>query len=415
MHPAFLLTCALSLLAGSDDRWPEYRGPDGSGRVADADVPLEWEPDSPAIAWKTAVAGKGWSSPVVLEGRVWITNATVDGKQRSVIALDLETGKVLHDRALFEVDEPEALNALNSYASPSPVVESGRVYVHFGTVGTACLDARTGKVIWTRDDLHCAHLMGPGSSPILFEDLLIFHMDGADVQYVVALDKRTGETVWRRERSTDFSKIVPDMRKAYATPLLVWWEEEPYLISTGAQATFGMDPHTGEERWMVVHKGYSMSARPVRFADHVIVNTGFDRPQLVSIRLGGKGNVTETHVSWTQKRSIPTMSSSVLANGFLFQVDDGGIASCLDAATGEVHWRERIGGRHCASPVVVGERVYFFDREGQTVVVRASRVFEILATNRLDEGFMASACVLSDSFVLRTTGHVLRLKGTRER
>ncbi len=405
-----LLSIALLtwLPTADDDAWPDYRGRNGDGRLAGARIPHEWS-ERQAVRWKTAIHGRGWSSPVVSGKRIWITTATPDGHELSVLSVDLETGKILHDRLLFEVEKPDSRNALNSYASPSPVVEKGRVYVHFGTYGTACLDAATAQVLWQRRDIHCAHLMGPGSSPVLYENLLIFHMDGADVQYVIALDKASGKTAWKVDRSTDFTKIIPDMRKAYSTPLLVKRGEGVELISSGAQATFGYDPRTGEELWSVRHKGFSMSARPCVAVGHVFLNTGFNRPTLWAVRLGGEGDVTDTHVSWVQRKNVASMASTVFASGLIFMVNDGGIASCLDARTGKVEWRERIGGQHCASPIVVGDRVVYFDREGQSVAVRASKQYEVLAKNQLDDGFMASPAILSDSLILRSKTHLYRI------
>jgi len=409
---AFLGTSSDEPPPRSDSVWPDYRGPRADGVALDADLPLEWGEDR-NVRWKTEVHGRGWSSPVVHASEAWMTTATPEGHELSVVCVDLEDGAVLHDLLLLEVEEPEFRNALNSYASPSPVIEEGRVYVHFGTYGTACLDTESGETLWERKDLHCSHLMGPGSSPVLGGDLLFLQLDGADVQYVAALDKRTGETVWKKDRSTDFTGVVPDMQKAYGTPLLAEAGGRPQLLSSGAQASFGYAPDTGEELWTVRHKGFSMSARPLFGGGLVVFNTGFGKARLVAVRLGGEGDVTDSHVAWEYSKNVPTMASGVLVDDLVFMVDDGGIATCLELETGARLWRERIGGQYSASPLYAKGRLYFFDREGTSVVLKAGRKFEVLASNELDSGFMASPAVVGDAMLLRTKTHLYRVEAPK--
>jgi len=344
--------------------WPDYRGPGLDGRAERAAVPLEWS-ETRHVRWRTPVHGRGWSTPVVWDGEVWLTTATADGTRLSVLCLDVATGTVLHDEVLWTVTEPAKRNTLNSYASPSPV---------------------------------------------LFGDLLIFHVDGGDVQYVVALDKQTEDTVWKRDRSVDLSREPPDRRKAYGTPVIARVRGADQLIGSGAGATVAHAPLTGKELWTVHHPGFSMATRPVIGRDTVYVGTGFMQAELWAVRLGGRGDVTQSHVRWRHRRSVPTMASPVLVEDRLYFVNDGGIATCLDADTGETLWRERLGGEHCASPVFASGRVYFFDREGRTKVVKEGREFELLAENELDGGFMASPAIVGDAFVLRTETHVYRIE-----
>ena len=389
--------------------WPDYRGPAYDGHAPGSAAPPLKFSESQGVVWKTEIHGRGWASPVVRDEVVWLATATEEGHELSVVAVDFETGEVLVDQLLFEIARPDHRNALNSYASPSAVVDAERVYLHYGTCGTVALDPDDGTELWRREDLRCQHLMGPGSSPVLAGGNLILTLDGADVQYVVALDPATGDTVWRRGRSADFARVIPDQRKAYGTPLLVSGDEEDVLVSTGARRTVGLDPTSGEERWWVDHGGYSMSARAVLSEDIVIINTGYDRPSYIAIRLGGQGDVTESHVLWTWSKNVPTMSSAVARNGYLYFVDEGGIAGCLEIASGEQLFRARLGGQHSASPVVVGDRIHFFDREGAAVVIAAEPEFRVIAENRLDAGFMASPAVVGDSWLLRTETHLYRI------
>ncbi len=394
---------------GQTESWLDYRGPDRNGFLPDADVPLEWS-EQKNVAWKTAIRGEGWSSPLVHEGRIWLTTATEKGRNLHVVAVSFQNGEVLHDRIVFTNERPEPKNKLNSYASPSPAVEDGRVYVHFGTYGTACLDASSGETLWERRDIHCDHMEGPGSSPVIVDDALVFHMDGGDVQYVIALDKRTGETRWRTPRSTDFNGVQPDLRKAYSTPIVVPVDGQEWLISSGARCTMAYDPETGAELWRVRHPGFSMASRPLTDGETVYLTTGFMRGELHAVRLGGEGDVTDTAPIWQWQRNVPRMPSPILADGRIYMVDDGGRGTCLDAATGKPIWRQRIGGEHSASPIAIGDRIYFFDREGRTVVLARGDEFEKLGTNRLNSGFMASPAVVGNAFVLRTKTHLYRIQ-----
>lgn len=406
----------LLLLAGTaaaqgdgNDAWPDYRGPNRDGNAAGASLPLRWS-EKKNVRWKTRIPGRGWSSPVVMDGRVWLTSATADGKRMFVIAIDTASGKKILQRTIFEIDRPEPKNTLNSYASPSPAIQEGRVYVHFGTYGTACLDTESGETRWQRRDLNCNHLEGPGSSPILAGELLIFNVDGSDVQYVIALDKRTGKTRWRQPRSVDLSRRPPDMRKAFSTPIVVDMGGETRLISSGAEATMAYDLRSGQELWRVRHRGFSMSSRPLAGDGLLFLNTGFMPTRLLAVKADGEGDVTDTNIVWSHRRAVPAMSSPVLVGGRIFMVSDDGIASCIESRTGKSLWRKRIGGKHCASPIHAEGRIYFFDRDGRTLVVAADRKYRKLAANELAQGFMASPAVVGNALFLRTETHLYRIE-----
>ena len=315
------LVVALSAYAVEGlEAWPEFRGPFGDGYAtaptdkAALGVPTTWS-ETENITWKTAIPHKGWSTPVAADGRIWLTTATEGGTDFFVIAVDAKSGDIVVNKKLFHADEPEPLgNDVNSYASPSPAIENGRVYVHFGSYGTACLDAKTAEVIWERTDLPCRHYRGPASSVVLFENLVYLTFDGVDQQYVAALDKTTGETVWRVDRSTKWTDFDDngeiyregDLRKAYSTPLVLEAGGRPQLISIGSTAGFSYDARTGEEIWTVSLPGYTPATRPVWGAGHLYITNGRGGEVLFAIRPDGEGDVTETHaVSYTHL-TLPT-------------------------------------------------------------------------------------------------------------
>jgi len=407
-----VLILAIILVAGparADRNWPQFLGPRANGISDATDLPLEWSETS-NIKWKTPIHDRGWSSPVVWDDQIWMTTATADGKQMFAVAVHRRTGEILYDIKVFTVEEPEEIHALNSYASPTPVIEAGRVYVHFGTYGTMCLDTATGKPLWSRRDLNCNHFRGPGSSPILFGNLLILHYDGFDVQFIVALDKTTGRTVWKTDRSTEFGNIDGDLRKAYCTPLITRVGGRLQMISPGAKAAMAYDPNTGEELWKVRYGGFSNASRPFFGHGLAFVNTGFGRPQLWAVRPDGHGDVTDTHVVWRVTKSVPAKPTPVLVDDLITMVDDRGIASCIEARTGKTVWRNRLPGPYSASPLYAEGRIYFFNHDDTTTVIRAGRQYEVLAVNKLDDGCMASPAVVGKAIFLRTRTHLYRIE-----
>lgn len=407
--PALLLILILALPVGAAENWPDFRGPAGDGHSHTSGLPVTWS-ETENVTWKTAIPGRGWSSPVVWGDRVWMTTATADGGELFALAVDKRTGKVLHHAKVFDVQQPQEIDPLNSYASPSPVIESGRVWVHFGTYGTACLDTATAEVLWKRRDFQVDHQKGPGSSPVLYGDLLIFQCDGNDVQYMVALDKTSGKTVWKTARSVDLSRRDPDYRKSFSTPFVLQHHGKVQLVSTAAGAVFAYDPRSGRELWRVRYGGHTNVSRPVAGHGMVLINTGFPRPELWAVRLGGSGDVTPTHVAWKVTRGVSTKPSVILADDLVYMVSDkGGVVTCLEAKTGQTVWQKRLGGNYSASGLLAGGRLYFFSQEGATTVIEPGRVYRELAVNRLDEGFMASPAGCGTSLYLRTRTHLYRI------
>ncbi len=418
MRRTMLLVLVLATPAAATKQWPEFRGPTGQGE-ATGDVPVKWS-EQKNVVWKTPIHDRGWSSPVVLGDQIWMTTATKDGHEMYGVCVDRESGEIRFDKQLFYNEEPRPLGVeLNSYASPTPVIEPGRVYLHFGSYGTACLDTKTFEVLWERRDLRCDHFRGPASSPVLFEDKLILTMDGADRQYLVALDKRTGETVWRTPRTTDFNdlnaqgepKREGDLRKGYSTPRIYRMDGEPRLFSPGAKAAFAYDPRTGEELWKVTYPTHSPATKPLFTKGMLLFSSGFPQGRLLAVRPGGSGDVTDTHVVWRHRTNVPKKPSPVVAGDLLFMVSDGGIGTCLEVSTGKEVWRARIGGRkYSASPIRVDDRVYFFSHGGRATVIRAAREYKEVAVNRLDSGFMASPAVAGDALYLRTKTHLYHIE-----
>jgi outer membrane protein assembly factor BamB len=389
--------------------WPDYRGPNADGIARTTGLPLEWS-EQKHVRWKTPIPGRAWSSPVVQGEQIWLTNATPDGKTLSIVCVHRETGRLLHDRVLFEVARPAIIHEVNSYASPSPVLEPGRVYVHFGTYGTACLDTTTFRTVWERRDLNCDHGVGAGSSPVLFDSLLILTMDGMDVQYSVALDKRTGKTVWKTDRSVDMSGLDGDSRKAFATPVFATVAGKPLLVSSGAHAVYGYEPRTGKELWRIRYRGFSNASRTLVNGGIAYINTGFGKADLWAVRLDGAGDVTDTHVLWKYGRTVSLKPSPVLADGLIFLVHDSGVVTCLEEKTGAEVWKERIGGSFSASPLHAEGNLYLFSENGTATVLRAGRTFEKRAENRLETGFMASPAVAGKALFLRTKTHLYRIE-----
>lgn len=397
--------------AGVADDWTEFRGPSGTGHSPSTGLPREWS-ETKNVAWKTRIHGRGWSSPVVLGKQVWLTTATAEGTQLSVLAIDRDDGRVLFDTKVFDVVKPEDTRKYNSYASPTPVIEEGRVYVHFGSYGTAALDTTTGKVLWTRRDLPCNHWRGPGSSPILYKDLLIVHLDGYDVQYAVALDKRTGRTAWKADRAHDFGTDDGDLKKGFATPVVIEAAGRSQLISPAAKAVVSLDPLTGRELWRVLYPQHSAAARPLFAHGFVYVDTGFGKAELLAIRPDGRGDVTKTHVVWKAVRGIGAKPSPVLVGDLIYSVSDtGGVVTCLDAKSGAEVWQRRVGASgHSASPLFADGAIYFFSEDGSAIALEPGREYKELGRSSLEEeGVMATPAIVDKAIFLRTESHLYRI------
>jgi outer membrane protein assembly factor BamB len=434
-----LWTVTVSCLAAapwSAVEWPQFRGPQGDGITAARNLPLSWS-ETENVAWKTPIDGRGWSSPVVGDGVVWLTTAVektlseaeleakrkaavaknpqaatltlVGGISLSAVAIDLDSGEVRHRIPLFEVADPDPIHSLNSYASPSPILIEDRLYCHFGTFGTACVETGTGRVVWkTRIPLD--HAVGPGSSPVVYQDLMIIPCDGMQSQFVIALNTATGEVVWKRDRPP-MEGTNGDLHKAFSTPLVVRHAGQDQVVAIGAQWVVAYNPLTGDEIWRVNHgAGFSNVPRPVAGEGVVYICTGFTKPEVWAIRLDGTGELTETHVLWKITRQAPAMPSPILVGEELYFLSDaGGVLTCVNAQSGEQVWQHRLGGNFSASPILADGKLYFASREGKVTVMKPGKQFEELASNELDGALMASPVALDGLLLLRTPTHLYRI------
>lgn len=417
--------------SAAEPNWNQFRGPYANGTSKATGLPVKFGEGSKEIAWKTPVTGRAWSSPVVWGNRIWVTNApeiqnppgatntnsnpgpTPPLKKPLVlraVCLDLETGRVVHNLNLFDVYRPQYTHPTNSYGSCTPWVEDGRIYVHFGSYGTACVDTETGKKIWERTDIKCHHWRGPGSSVVVHGELLFLCFDGYDKQFIIALDKNTGKTAWRRDRGVDYGTDNGDRKKAYGTPLVVSAGGRDLVVSPFAMATIAYAADDGQPVWTVMHGGMNAGARPILGNGLVYISAGSGPDSLIAVRPGGEGDVSKTHVAWRQPKMIPNRSSQILIDDLFFMVNDDGIASCLDAKTGESIWKERIEGLHWSSPIAAGGNIYSIAQDGKVNVFKAARSYEPVAENQLDGFFNATPAVAGDSLIVRSQTHVYRIR-----
>jgi outer membrane protein assembly factor BamB len=404
---AELLACTAAASAAVN--WPQFRGPGGHGLSDETGLPVTWS-ESEHVAWKTPIHGRGWSSPVIWDDQIWLTTAPEDGKQLFAMCVDRKTGRIVHDVRVFEIEHPQFCYPLNSYATPTPVIEAGRVWVHFGTHGTACLDTASGEVLWRREDLHCNHHRGPASSPIIYGDLLVVAFDGFDVQFVVAMDKNTGKSVWQRDRNIEYGSNDGDVKKAFGTAKVIDVNGQPQLVYPSAGATIAYQPRSGKEIWRINHGGMNACMPPIFIDGWLYLNTASGGLKLFRMRVEGKGDLTNSVVDWKCSQGVPNRSSPTLVGDLIFMVSDAGIASCLDAKSGKSLRQQRLDGEYSSSPIHTDGRIYFSNQEGQSYVMSADRKFEILATNVLDAGCMASPAVYGKAIYLRTKEALYRLE-----
>lgn len=422
IHRILLPLLVLTSIAQAGN-WPEWRGPSAQGTASASGLPETWSETS-NVAWKTTLPGRGHSTPVMWGDQIWLTTAIEkvatpeEAKRRlasntgdqpltvlgsvslRAVCVDRNSGKILHDIELLNVKEPQWAHQLNSYASPTPALEAGRLYAHFGSFGTVALDTRTLKVLWKNEELNVMHENGPGSTAVLHGDRLIAHFDGSDQQFIAAFDKNTGKLAWKTPRSGEMDPR-PQQRKAYGTPLVVTINGQPQVVSSAANNIYGYDPQTGKELWKIHYGelGFSMSTVPVADDQQIYFSTAFGKSAVIALKHAG---VKTPEVAWRNNKNAPKMCSPVLHHGLLFYVDDGGIVSCVDVKTGEAFYRERIGGKFSASPILADGKLYFASREGVVTVIAATKEFKILSQNTLDGSLMASPIADGSALFLRT-------------
>lgn len=427
---AALLALLSSAYAGAQPAttpvfWPAKGGPTGDGIVPAADaarIPWEWDGASGKnILWRTPLEDMGHSSPVIGGDMIWFTSATEDGTKQFIYGIDRHDGKIIHHKQVFENAAPEGLgNPMNNYAAPSPVLEENALYVHFGTYGTACIDPATGEKVWERRDINVRHYRGPGSSPIIHGDLLILTFDGIDQQFVTALEKKTGKSVWKTARTTDYQDLDKegnptrdgDMRKAYHTPAVFAINGLEVLVSIGSRAAFGYDVRTGKELWTVRHGGFNAAIPPLRLGDMLILNTGSERAHTLCVRIDDKmqGDITETHVLWDREKRNASEAAPVIVNGTLFQTTRGGIVSAVEVKTGTDLWDDRMAGKHVPAPLVIADKMLFSNDRGESYFIRATpEKFEQVGLNQLAEPMSASPAVADGALFMRTSGALYKI------
>lgn len=344
-----------------------------------------------------------------------MTTATEDGKKMYAVCVDLESGKIKHDKLLFENEVVQKdHHVTNTYASPTPILDEQFVFIHFGSYGTACLRRDTCEVVWQRRDLPCNHFRGPGSSPILYKNMLIFHQDGFDFQYVVALDRKTGETVWKADRDVAYGTDNGDVFKAFCTPLVIDIAGQKQLVSPTSKACLVLDPETGKEIWRVRFEEFSATARPLFDGKRLYINTGFSKAQLYCVEADGKGDITESpKVIWTQRKNIGSKPSQLLVGGRIFSITDDGVLSRISTETGEVVWQERLGGKFSSSLVATDEHLFALDHDGKGYVFTLADEPVKVSENKLPDGCNASPAIVNDSLIVRTTTQLYRIAKPR--
>lgn len=395
-----VVVLALGATVGHAQDWPQFRGPGGQGLSDATGLPLEWS-ESKNVVWKTPVPGSGWSSPVIKDGRVWLTTFVSKGSSLRALAFDAPAGKPLVDVEVFKLKSSEPINPKNSRASPTPIVDGDLVFVHVGSEGTAALSS-SGQIVW-KTTFYYSSQHGSGGSPLVFGDLLIVSVDGPDAAFLVALDKATGKQRWKSWKHRPWDQ-------AYSTPLAIKAGDRDEIVSVGAYHAAAYDPATGKEIWGVNYpEGFSNVPRPV-FGDGIVyITSGYQQPSLLAVRVDGAGDVTRTHIAWNLARAAPLTPSPLLVGEWLFVVNDAGIAMCLNAKTGAPAWVQRLPGAYSASPVLADGRIYFLNEEGLATVIAPSTEFRVLATNRIDGATLASMAVSGGAFFIRSDKNLYRI------
>lgn len=395
------LAVACSLIAD----WPQFRGANSDAHVTETTTPLRWS-ETENVVWKREIPGLGWSSPVVVDGVVFLTTAVEreGGLDLLVLAIESKSGKTVWDRVLRRVEPVPAIHQKNSHASPTPIVHEGSVYVHFGTLGTARLRVKDGEVVWFTNSLEYSPVHGSGGSPVLADGRLVVVCDGSSQPFVAALDSETGEIAWQTRRS-----VEARISHSFVTPMLLEWEGRRQVLAPGPDHFAAYDLMTGEELWRILAPGWSVVPQPVLGHGMVFYNHDYDHPELMAVRLGGSGDVTESHIAWRLKRGAPSTPTPVLVENDLYFVSDDGVVTAVDAKSGEVHWTERLGGNFSASPVYANGAILLLDEEGRATWIRPGKEFEILAASEVTGRTFATPAFADSAMYLRTDTHLYKV------
>lgn len=389
----FLLTAGIRA-----EPWPAWRGPRGDGTSAEVNVPIRWS-SSDNISWKVPIPGKGHSSPIVWDERIFVTTCLEKEEKRLLLCLNRSNGRLLWQREVLQA-KLERKHNLNSYASATPATDGKHVWVAFlqdPNLQVACYDF-DGNKIWQRSPGEFHSIQGFCSSPVLYKDLVIINGDQDAEAWIVALDKATGAERWRADR--------PNGTRSYCTPLLIDAAGKKQLVLSGSKCVASYDPDTGNQIWILDGPTEQFVSSMV-FAEQVLFLTaGYPTHHLMGIRPNGKGNVTKTHVLWHDRQAADYVPSPIAHGKYFFFVNDNGVAGCIAAKTGERLWTQRLGRHHSASPVSVGDYVYFLDDDGMTFVLRAGPKFEVVHQNALNEECYASPAISHGQIFIRALHHL---------
>jgi outer membrane protein assembly factor BamB len=416
----FLFIVCLSVIfttcQSPQDNWTHFRGSKLDGIATVNNPPVKWTADS-NIIWKAEIHDKGWSSPVVYGNQIWMTTALESGKELFAVCVDYKTGRIIYNIKVFTPDSVYGKHFINSYATPTPCIEKDFVYVHFGRYGTACINTHDGKVIWQRTDLVCDHVQGPASSPILYKNLLILHLEGTDVQYIVALNKKDGKTVWKAERRKEFYEpLEPIGKKAYITPLIITVNGKDLLISNGSAVCCAYDPKTGKEIWWIVWGEDSTIAMPFSENGKVYFYTSFVVPaegenfaELMAVDPDGVGDIAETNILWRIKTPVLQLLTPVIKDGLIYTVDSENNLICIEAKTGQTVYSVKLKGKYNSSPILADGKIYFCSTRGETLIIKEGRAYEMVAINNLDGEIWSTPAILRNSILIRTSKFLYRI------
>ncbi len=395
------------LVAQQRYEWPQFLGPGARATVESDRLPLFWS-DSQNIRWTTPTRGLGWSSPVVADDCIFITAGIEDENEIGLFVqcFDVHSGKLRFERELFRhAAASPAIHKKNSHASPTPIVDQGRLFVHFGHQGTACLTLN-GEVVWTNQEHRYQPVHGNGSTPLLFDGKLIITCDGAESPYTVALEASSGNEVWRTPRGIDADRTF-----SFCTPTVIEVNGEHQVISVGANLIQSLDPADGRIIWFARFEGFSVIPRPLFHEGLVIISTGYERPETLAFDPTGTGDVTETHLRWRAVRGAPNTPSMLAFEDTVLQLSDNGILSALHAKSGRELWRKRLGGSYSATPLLAGNRLYTLAEDGEAIALELLSDAEPkeLARSDVEGRAFASFAVVGDDLILRSERALMRI------
>jgi outer membrane protein assembly factor BamB len=403
--------------SSQDINWTQFRGSNLDGIAASENVPLKWNESN--IKWKTQIHDNGYSSPVIYDNQIWVTTAKADGKELYAVCINFQTGEIIYDIKVFTPGEVEGKHSLNTYASPTPCIEKGFVYVHYGSMGTACINTSNGSIVWKRDDFKCKHVQGPASSPVIYKNLLILHFEGVDVRYIVALDKSNGKLIWRSDRPAEPYKSLTEIgRKAYITPIIINVKGRDMLISNGSAVCIAYNPGSGKEIWRVVNGAESTIAMPFTekgivywYTGYMVADDGTNFTELLAVNPDGKGDITGTNLLWKKRDELSRNQclTPVVKDGLIYSVNTRNILMCIDAETGKEVWSAHVTSNYDASPIYADGNIWFFSVKGEAMAVKAGPKFEIVARNQMDSGIWATPAFLRNSIILRTQKYLYRI------